>query len=239
MSRGASTQRALCDERNGTINSVGVGNVIAKWIVCCVDDSQRAEFSRAQERWSALEKVAGFHVQVGGWNTTRPDEACIVALWNDEASYQRFMRGLHDTIFNESRQSKTYRAITTALFSHAFDMPGTAMSVADALASATHLRVADCLVSETREEEFIEVQANVWRPAMATAGILGGVFGRALGNPRRFLVATGWPSAEAHEQYAAQQVTRLRKLAKVERDIEALSGFFVELDPRWSVVNGP
>ena len=46
--------------------------MLLKWIRCTVGARSREAFSRAQTQWSALQGVAGFRGQVGGWSAADP-----------------------------------------------------------------------------------------------------------------------------------------------------------------------
>ena len=102
--------------------------------------------------------------------------------------------------------------------------------------AATHLRWADCRVRPDRISAFVTSQQRVWQPGMAGSGMLGGTFWQANGTPGRFLVLTLWPGEEVHARYQRDLLPELREAAHVDRDLEAISGGFLALEPAWTVV---
>jgi heme-degrading monooxygenase HmoA len=86
--------------------------MIFKWIRCKVYEEKKAAFSAAQEKWRDLKGYPGFLGQIGGWNVAEPQEACILAFWENLDCYQSFMRDKHDEIFERSRQKGTYHKIS-------------------------------------------------------------------------------------------------------------------------------
>lgn len=86
--------------------------MLLKWIRCEVDEEKRATFSAAQEKWRDLKGCSGFLGQIGGWNVAKPQEACILAFWENLDFYQSFMSEKHDEIFERSRQKGTYHSIS-------------------------------------------------------------------------------------------------------------------------------
>jgi heme-degrading monooxygenase HmoA len=86
--------------------------MLLKWIRCEVDTEKKAAFSVAQEKWRDLKGCPGFLGQIGGWNAAKPQEACILAFWENLDSYQSFMSNKHDEIFERSRQKGTYHKIS-------------------------------------------------------------------------------------------------------------------------------
>jgi heme-degrading monooxygenase HmoA len=86
--------------------------MLLKWIRCEVDEEKKAAFSAAQEKWRDLKGYPGFLGQIGGWNAAVPQEACILAFWENLDSYQSFMSDKHDEIFERSRQKGTYHKIS-------------------------------------------------------------------------------------------------------------------------------
>jgi heme-degrading monooxygenase HmoA len=86
--------------------------MLLKWIRCEVDEEKKAVFSAAQEKWRDLKGYPGFLGQIGGWNVAEPQEACILAVWENLDSYQAFMSDKHDEIFARSNQKGTYHKIS-------------------------------------------------------------------------------------------------------------------------------
>ncbi|MBO9129656.1 DUF4937 domain-containing protein [Bacillus sp. 165] len=85
-----------------------------KWIVCSVPNEQTETFSAAQERWKELENIAGFQWQIGGW--TKIGEACILACWKNQNSYDNFMKQIHDQTYLQSNHQNTYDSISVTLY---------------------------------------------------------------------------------------------------------------------------
>ncbi|WP_417898155.1 YdbC family protein [Bacillus haimaensis] len=88
--------------------------VLVKYIWCEVEEEKRSAFSKAQEEWDHLAEVEGFLGQFGGWGES--GEAVILGFWESRQAYQHFMEYVHDTIFLENNQGKTYRSITVTLY---------------------------------------------------------------------------------------------------------------------------
>ncbi|MBM7621933.1 hypothetical protein JOC95_003841 [Bacillus tianshenii] len=88
--------------------------MLIKYIKCQVKEERRVDFSRAQEQWSPLADMEGFLGQLGGWS--EKGEAVILGFWESSQSYQHFMEHIHDTIFLENNQGKTYRSISVTLY---------------------------------------------------------------------------------------------------------------------------
>lgn len=198
--------------------------MLAKWITCDVPAHTRDRFAAAQQRWSVIADQPGLIGQVGGWDS-QTGRAHVLALWTDTDSHQAFLRNRHDSIADAGGDT----GIAVALGEVVLTMPGaTAMS-------GGLLRVADCHLAVGAEEHFLAVQREVWAPAMATAGVLGGVLVRPAA--RHYLVATFWPDVETHREYA-EQVPGLRAQAAADDDIASMSGHVLELEPAWRVT-GP
>ncbi|MBY6270535.1 DUF4937 domain-containing protein, partial [Parageobacillus thermoglucosidasius] len=50
--------------------------------------------------------------QIGGWNAAKPQEAWILAFWENLDFYQSFMSDKHDEILERSKQTGTYQNIS-------------------------------------------------------------------------------------------------------------------------------
>lgn len=88
--------------------------LLVKYIRCEVEEEKRAAFSKAQEEWNRLSEVDGFLGQLGGWSES--GEAVILGFWESRQAYQHFMEHVHDTIFLENNQGKTYRSIAVTMY---------------------------------------------------------------------------------------------------------------------------
>ncbi|MFE8702993.1 DUF4937 domain-containing protein [Cytobacillus sp. FJAT-54145] len=86
--------------------------MLIKRITCTVDKSQKEHFHKAQIDWGKLSAVPGFVCQIGGWKV---DKAHIIALWENKDAYRHFMDAIHDEIFHDSKQEKTYRSIEVSI----------------------------------------------------------------------------------------------------------------------------
>lgn len=124
-----------------------------------------------------------------------------------------------------------YRGIAVTHGETVLTVPGTAATVAEAVEGPV-LRVADCRLAEGAEEHFTDVQREVWAPAMAEAGVLGGGVARLATN--RHLVATFRPDAETHRRYTAE-VPGLRARAAADSNVESMTGHVLALEPTWRV----
>lgn len=202
------------------------GGVLAKWITCDVPARARDRFATAQQRWSVIVDQPGLIGQVGGWDS-RTGRAHVLGLWTDADSHQTFLRDRHDSVADAG----AYTGIAVTYGEVVLTMPGATAMVAEAMSGGL-LRVADCHLAAGAEEHFVDVQREVWAPAMATAGVFGGVLVRTAA--RHYLVATFWPDVETHRQYA-EEVPRLRARAAADTDIASMSGHVLELEPAWRV----
>lgn len=211
--------------------------MLMKWITCRVAAERREAFSRAQAKWDAIRSAPGLVGQLGGWDRRHADTACILAVWRDSDSYDRFMAEVHDRVAGASGQASTYESMQVRFFSSEMKMPGRLGDLAQAIPGGRFLRVAECRVAESRVEHFFEAQKRVWIPAMAESeGMLGGYFSADTTAGDRFLVVTLWDSDDSHARYASTQVPHLRQQADVSSDLDDIVGRFVELEPAWRVL---
>ena len=214
--------------------------MLVKWIVCQVASDSRAAFSNAQAQWRQLKDVDGFRGQFGGWDACNASEscewACIVGLWQDSDSYQKFMRDDHDPVFEASGQATIYVHATTALFVVQLDMPGLQPDLRSAMGRSEFLRVADCGLRPGREAHFRQVQSDIWNPGVAAAGgMAAGAVSQSIRDDKRFLVTTLWESGQSHAIYLRDAFPGLRSRAAVEDDVAKLQAHGVVLEPDWRV----
>ena len=106
-------------------------------------------FSNAQEKWSDIRHLDGFHGQFGGWYE---DEACVFTLWEDRSTYQSFMNGAHDTIYVNSNQEDTFLSCEIELFQTLYDITDTHLK--DVVTEGSFVRVAICDVKVEKEKYF-------------------------------------------------------------------------------------
>jgi hypothetical protein len=134
-----------------------VVGLLIKYIKCEVEEAKKAAFSKAQEEWVPLSEVGGFLGQFGGWS--RNGEAVILGFWESRQAYQHFMEQIHDTIFLENNQGKTYRSITVTLYEGEFKQDWI-----DNIGSAGRV-----YVSETANEESAVIFLNEKRESLSVA----------------------------------------------------------------------
>ncbi len=210
-----------------------VMRMLIKWVACDVPVGLRAEFSEAQRAWKAIAETKGFICQFGGFSSNR---AHILSLWENRQAYASFMSASHDDIASKNQQDRFYKSIRVDLFSEVLRMPGADASlIADALSHATHLRMADCVVPESKQPHFVEVQKDVWSPGMAESGMQAGSFAQHMIDSNRFLVASLWDSEEAHRAYMQHTFPGLYKQASPQDDVTGIAGEFLELEHGWTL----
>ncbi len=211
--------------------------MIVKLMRCKVADESKETFSSSQCAWSALARVDGFIGQIGGWDTRDERLAVIVAWWQDQPSYDKFMREIHDPIYEKSGQAGTYQSCEVDRWEAQFDIAGEVGQVHDAIPDGELIRLAWCEVRPDRVEHFVEVQKSVWNPAMASAGgLLAGVFSRSDQHENHFLVCTLWRTIAAHDEYRQRYLYRLKDQSEVVKDVAHLEGYVVHVQPSWRVV---
>lgn len=207
--------------------------MLVKWITCDVPSSMQPEFSEAQRAWELVAAVRGFICQFGGFTA---DRAHILSLWEDLHAYTSFMNSTHDEVADKNRQRRFYESIRVELFSEVLGMySADAASIAEALSSAKYLRIADCLVRESRRKHFVEMQASVWHPGMAAGGMLAGSFSEHVRDRDRLLVATLWRSEAAHHEYVQHVFPKLYEQSRPKDDLADISGDSFRLEPSWTL----
>lgn len=207
--------------------------MIIKWIVCKVPPSSKEAFSSAQQQWKALAGVKGFYGQFGGWNRKDPREACIVSLWENRESYERFMKREHDRIFYGSGQKNTYESIQVHLYRNKMELKASQGAM---IGEGALLRIADWVIKAEKNNHFIKMQEKVWTPGMASApGMIGGWFAESIQAPYRYLVLSLWETEQHHDAYARECLSDLLRAAQTEKDIQAMDGKVIRLENSWSV----
>ena len=208
-----------------------------KWIICEVEDDQKQAFSKAQEKWGEMAASKGFLCQKGGWDVDNPNLACIIAVWESKADLDLFMTSLHDEIFYENKQEKTYKSINISHFNVEFEMQGEGRSLKNVIRKSHFLRIADCFVKPDRTSHFEKVQKEIWMPGMKdSAGMLGGFFSEDANKKRRYLVCTFWDSEENHSAYVKSRLPVFQKMADIKSDLEDITGKKIRLADFWKVV---
>lgn len=189
----------------------------------------RRGFERGQRKWAGLPGEPGFRGQGGGWSRGLPEVAHVFAFWENRVFYDSFMAREHDRL--AAGQSGTYKDMQVKLFEYRFDVK---TGFEPHFTDADVVRVAHSQVHEDRVDHFALMQRRVWNPAMAgSPGMLRGVFGEAPGN--EFLVLSMWQSSAERGKYRPEGIARLSARAETERDVEALTGDVVQLEPSWTV----
>lgn len=211
-----------------------------KLIRCVPKAGEQKAFSAAQEAWRSIRREPGFGGQCGGWLTVDQVEAWMLGLWQDRAAHEHFLKeGSHDAIVAGSGQLETLEDWSTDLLEQQEIMPGEHGDLPSALELApptAFLRLADCQVPAAQQDAFRTTQTELWLPTMGQApGMLGG--GYAWDGADRFVVATLWRDAQAHQAYVAQHLPDLRAEAKARGAYpETMSGRLVPLESRWTVL---
>lgn len=199
-------------------------------MICQVSEDNKANFSKAQEQWSKLQKIRGFCGQVGGWSN---GIACILGLWESLNIYQHFMQNIHDQIYFDNQQNLYYDSLSVNLFDSILLMKGRYKHFSRAIKHSSFLRVANCHIKNDRHNHFIEVQKNIWYPAMQEAGMQAGLFSQR--NDQNFLVTTLWKDLEEHNHYQTTYLPELKERAGVGEDLESIEGYGVSIVPEWTV----
>lgn len=211
--------------------------MLLKLIRCRVGEASRAAFARGQSQWAALAACDGFRGQVGGWCLSESELAVIVALWRDETSYEQFLRGVHDPIFDASGQRDSFDSIDVSLWEPVLPISGVTPSMVEALPHAGAVRIARCQVHPDRHEPFFETQRGIWNPGMESMpGMLGGDLLRSTSAASAFLVCTCWANRDAYDVYLRTIFPTLRARANVERDCAEVTGWVVGVEATWRVL---
>ncbi len=214
--------------------------MIVKLIDVCVNAEYRSRFAQGQRAWDALKGEAGFRGQIGGWDSRDTDRARIVGLWSDLAHYNRFMKEVHDPIFELNDQKGTFESTEVSIWDTLFEMPGIFDSLQPAIQQAQLIRIARCDVLPDRVEHFTRVQREIWTPGMTeTGGMTAGLFCTAQADPSRFLVCSFWKTPADHQRYLDGPFPALRRRAQVERDCERVAGSLTHVEPGWIVSPTP
>ncbi|MCP5061162.1 MAG: DUF4937 domain-containing protein, partial [Ignavibacteriae bacterium] len=197
----------------------------------------RAAFSKAQEEWVDTKNTKGFIAQIGGWDINNSNEACILAFWEDQNSLKYFMENIHDKIFNNSKQEKTYKSISVNYFNLKFIMHGSEIDLTKRIKNATFLRIADCKVKPNKLNHFEDVQKSVWIQGMKEAkGMLGGEFSLSGKDSTRYLVSTLWDDANNHKSYVTNILPNLKEKSDVRNDLEKITGKQIFLENSWRII---
>ena len=143
-------------------------------------------FDRGQRRWQAIAGTAGLHRQGGGWSASSPDTAVVLALWSGAADHTRWLARSHDGI------ARAQRAGYVGLTVETFDVLAVACDLPAGCLSRGVLRTATCLVRPGHLGHALQVQRDVWFPAMRRAGMRWGSLARTQAGDRVSLLVTSW-----------------------------------------------
>lgn len=205
--------------------------MLLKTIYCKVEEEKKDLFSKAQEKWQAIQHLDGFHGQFGGWYE---DEACVFTLWEDRSAYQSFINGAHDTIYLNSNQEDTFLSCEIELFQTLYDITNTPLK--DVVTEGSFVRVAICDVKVEQEKQFLHKQETIWNKGMKKAkGMIGGAVGKSLKTGNRYIVLTYWKDGMAHQSYVEEIFPELYKLANIHEDLEDIRGKQAICKEEWLV----
>ncbi len=202
----------------------------AKLIKCDVPANKRQQFSDGQKCWSKTANASGFIKQFRGWDG---DQAIILALWQDKASVEHFMRTMHDPIAEKANQADSYSSIDVSYLNQVFEIPVHSYSEKS---KPQFIRIADCKLIDGKEQEFLDTQQKVWNTGMSSVkGMLGGYVWQFVKEPLRYLVTTFWESETTHQYYMQEHFPLLKEVTNAKTHINELSGCFVGLQNNWMI----
>lgn len=207
----------------------GEGAVV-KWIRA--QSPQAAAFDLAQRRWHQIANFPGFGGQQGGWSTQDPQRAVIIALWTSRAAHDAFLDTTHSDIAEAQRTS--YTSIDVGLL----DVEITTEQPPQLHQADRVLRTATCCLRPGHLSHVLDVQQQIWLPAMKDAGMGSGLLASGYDdtNLEPFIVVmTTWPSRRVHDDYQHHRVPQLRKQADVGSDFTSIAGDLIALEPGWTV----
>lgn len=211
--------------------------MLLKWAVCSVAEEQLSLFSIAQKKWEALKGVQGFLGQIGGWTRDTPPYACMLSLWQDEASYWDFMQHQDEIIFPHNKQNELFSSPSTTLCTEIMAIPGSMQNFISALSACNMLRVTASQTFPERTQDFIQNQIKIWNPGMAEArGMYSAIVARTDEHPPRFLLTSLWQDRQAHQAYLATLFPLIRKYAQLPQTVQQIKGWFVQLEKEWQVI---
>jgi quinol monooxygenase YgiN len=147
------------------------------------------------------------------------------------------MQHIHDDIYRRSDQKQTYLSISVTLFKDILAIPGSATDFLSALSQGSVLRVTVSHVFPEQRLTFEQNQRTIWNPGMAEAGgMLSGVCAQAIADSSRYLVASLWSDAQAHQAYLQTAFPLLRERAQLPQSIQHIEGWVIQLEKSWQVL---
>ncbi len=211
--------------------------MIIKSISCKVKEEHKYKFYKDQQKWKVLNGVKGFLGQFGGWSKNDKLKACIYSFWASEQHYNSFMKEVHDTIFINSGQGKTYSSINVKLFIEKIAFSSNKFIINQLLSEAEFIRIATVQVKEEKVKHFEEMQRNVWNIGMSKAeGMQGGTFASSLKADNSFLVLSGWKNEGFHQSYVDNILPELLRRSNAKMDTLIIEGEQFKLEETWSVI---
>lgn len=225
-----SNGKALCKRRN-------IIPMIIKRIRCKVKEDHRHKFYLDQQQWRVLNGVQGFLGQFGGWSKDDHLTACIYSFWASEEHYDFFMKEVHDNIFINSGQGKTYSSINVTLFIEKMAFPNNKLIISQMLSGTEFIRIAAVQVKEDKVKHFEDMQLNVWNMEMSrTEGMQGGIFARSIKEDNSFLVLSGWENEKLLQSYVQHILPDLLRRSNAKMDALVIEGEQFKLEEHWSVI---
>ncbi len=203
--------------------------MLIKWLVATVPAPNRSAFSSSQQVWAPLAHCEGFLGQVGGWD--QDGRGCIVGLWRDAATYDRFMALAHDAILAESSGPPPFSQLDIATSHSIVRFAGTAADLAAALGQARWLRLQDCTVHTDHTLDFV-ARALQERPGRLAASRAFCAGATSAGDGPRFFETTLWDAADA----PAGPLPLVRSPRAPDAILTALTAYRVALEPSWTIL---
>ena len=203
--------------------------MLIKWLVATVPAPQRRAFSSSQQAWAPLSHCEGFLGQVGGWD--QDGRGCIIGLWRDTATYDRFMALAHDAILAQSSGPPPFSKLDIELSHSIVRYAGTAAHLAAALERARWLRVQDCTVHADHTMDFV-AGALQTRPARLAASSAFCAGSTSVGDGRRFFETTLWDTADV----PAGPLPTVRSSKTPDAPLTRLTAHRVALEPSWTLL---
>ena len=208
--------------------------MLLKWIRCTVPDAKRPAFSATQAKWASIANADGFYAQVGGWDASRPGQACIVGLWRDQAAYQHFMDDLHDQVFHSNHQALTYTDIQTGIYDTLYDVSHSGEDIGQIVDRAQWITVFRWSVQQDIRTDFERFLHDEWKPALEDTSImLAAQVARQSGLSGDYLVALIWHQEQDFQQAIMRSLPIL--LQRTQSYSEGLLYSF-SLLPQWKVI---
>jgi hypothetical protein len=139
--------------------------MLAKMMTCHVHDNQKDMFSYKQQHWASLAHVDGFIGQLGGWNIDQPTEAFVLGLWDNEETYQDFMKHTHDSIFYKSSQEDTYHHLDVEISKQPQPIGGRYNFFRSSAFESRYLMVTTCKLHKNEPLVIEEIIEQLTHPA--------------------------------------------------------------------------